>query len=73
MAGVETAPRERTVSGSGPGAGAAVEVASLRKRYGPAEAVKDVSFCIERGEMFAFLGPNGAGKTTTSATSTKAG
>jgi ABC-type branched-subunit amino acid transport system ATPase component len=29
------------------------------------QAVKDVSFCIERGEVFAFLGPNGAGKTTT--------
>ena len=50
---------------SGFGAGAAVEVASLCKRYGTVEAVKDVSFCIERGEVFAFLGPNGAGKTTT--------
>ncbi len=29
------------------------------------EAVRGVSFSIERGEVFAFLGPNGAGKTTT--------
>jgi ABC-2 type transport system ATP-binding protein len=40
-------------------------MASLCKRYGTVEAVKDVSFCIERGEVFAFMGPNGAGKTTT--------
>ena len=40
-------------------------MASLSKRYGAIEAVKDVSFSIKRGEVFAFLGPNGAGKTTT--------
>ena len=40
-------------------------MASLSKRYGAIEAVRDVSFSIERGEVFAFLGPNGAGKTTT--------
>jgi ABC-2 type transport system ATP-binding protein len=40
-------------------------VTSLRKRYGTIDAVKGVSFSIERGEVFAFLGPNGAGKTTT--------
>ena len=65
MASTKTAPREPAASGSGFGPGAAVEVASLCKRYGTVEAVKDVSFCIERGEVFAFLGPNGAGKTTT--------
>ncbi|OGV71120.1 MAG: ABC transporter [Lentisphaerae bacterium RIFOXYB12_FULL_65_16] len=36
----------------------------LRRRYRTVEAVKDVSFSIERGEMVGFLGPNGAGKTT---------
>jgi len=31
----------------------------------PVEAVKDISFCIHRGELFGMVGPNGAGKTTT--------
>ncbi len=35
------------------------------KKYGAFAAVDDVSFAVERGEIFAFLGPNGAGKTTT--------
>ncbi|MDA8101574.1 MAG: ATP-binding cassette domain-containing protein [Nitrospiraceae bacterium] len=43
----------------------AVEVDKLSKRYGEVEAVKEVSFTVEHGEVFAFLGPNGAGKTTT--------
>ena len=38
---------------------------SLSKRYGDVQAVREVSFSIGRGEVFAFLGPNGAGKTTT--------
>jgi ABC-2 type transport system ATP-binding protein len=37
----------------------------LRKLYGSLEAVKEVSFSVERGEIFSLLGPNGAGKTTT--------
>ena len=36
-----------------------------RRQYKTVEAVRDVSFTIETGEMVAFLGPNGAGKTTT--------
>jgi gliding motility-associated transport system ATP-binding protein len=42
-----------------------IEVQHLTKRYGPLTAVDDVSFKVERGEIFGFLGPNGAGKTTT--------
>ena len=44
---------------------AVIEVQNLRKRYGDTVAVKDVSFTVERGEIFGILGPNGAGKTTT--------
>ncbi len=42
-----------------------VVVRGLRKRYGAAEAARDVSFEVEQGEVFGVLGPNGAGKTTT--------
>ena len=45
--------------------GPAVEVAHLRKTYGPVIAVDDVSFSVAEGEIFGILGPNGAGKTTT--------
>ena len=43
----------------------AIEVTDLRKSYGPVEAVRGLSFNVERGEVFGLLGPNGAGKTTT--------
>jgi len=42
----------------------AITVAGLRKSFGPVRAVDDVSFVVERGQVFALLGPNGAGKTT---------
>jgi ABC-2 type transport system ATP-binding protein len=42
-----------------------IEVTTLNKRYGQTVAVQDVSFAVERGEIFGILGPNGAGKTTT--------
>ncbi|MFO7792094.1 MAG: ABC transporter ATP-binding protein [Candidatus Saliniplasma sp.] len=42
-----------------------VEASGLSKTFGDVEAVKDVSFNVEKGEFFGFLGPNGAGKTTT--------
>ena len=44
---------------------AAVLIQNLQKRYGSIEAVKDISFQVEPGEIFGLLGPNGAGKTTT--------
>jgi ABC-2 type transport system ATP-binding protein len=44
---------------------AAIEVTELQKRFGEFEAVRGVSFSVDRGEVFGFLGPNGAGKTTT--------
>jgi ABC-2 type transport system ATP-binding protein len=42
-----------------------VQVKNFRKNYGKAEAVKGISFNIEKGEIFGLIGPNGAGKTTT--------
>jgi ABC-2 type transport system ATP-binding protein len=42
-----------------------VTVRDLRKRYGPVEAARGVSFEVEPREIFGLLGPNGAGKTTT--------
>ncbi|HEY1435427.1 MAG TPA: ABC transporter ATP-binding protein [Thermoanaerobaculia bacterium] len=51
---------------SGPSGGEVVLSAEhLTKRFGPREAVSDVSFDVRAGEVFGFLGPNGAGKTTT--------
>ncbi|MBW4635701.1 MAG: ABC transporter ATP-binding protein [Iphinoe sp. HA4291-MV1] len=43
----------------------AVFIENFKKRYGTVEAVKDISFKVEPGEIFGLLGPNGAGKTTT--------
>ena len=43
----------------------AVSVRHLAKSYGDKQAVRDVSFDVEKGDVFALLGPNGAGKTTT--------
>ncbi|MCG3118823.1 MAG: putative multidrug ABC transporter ATP-binding protein YbhF [bacterium] len=42
-----------------------IEVEHFTKRYGKFTAVNDVSFTVQRGEVFALLGPNGSGKTTT--------
>jgi ABC-2 type transport system ATP-binding protein len=41
-----------------------IEAISLHKRFGPVQALRNVSFRVEPGEVAAFLGPNGAGKTT---------
>lgn len=42
-----------------------VQVEHLSKHYGPKQAVTDVSFHVEKGEILGLLGPNGAGKSTT--------
>ena len=41
-----------------------VETRSLSKTFGTVNAVNDISFAVESGEIFGFLGPNGAGKST---------
>ena len=42
-----------------------IEINNLCKNYGDAEALKDISFCVNEGEIFGFIGENGAGKSTT--------
>ena len=42
-----------------------IEVTHLTKRYGDHTALSDLSFSIEKGQIYGFLGPNGAGKSTT--------
>jgi ABC-2 type transport system ATP-binding protein len=42
-----------------------IEVRNLSKRYKKLDALKNVSFDIEQGDIFGYIGPNGAGKTTT--------
>jgi ABC-2 type transport system ATP-binding protein len=44
---------------------ASVLIENLQKSYGTVQAVRDISFKVEPGEIFGLLGPNGAGKTTT--------
>ena len=42
-----------------------IEVSHLTKRYGTHTAIADLSFHIEKGQIYGLLGPNGAGKSTT--------
>jgi ABC-2 type transport system ATP-binding protein len=62
--GIFTVPGEksqRTIASDS----AAIEVNNLTKTYNSFTAVNNVSFRVQKGEIFGFLGPNGAGKTTT--------
>lgn len=42
----------------------AIEVKNVSKRYGAVQALDDVSFSVNKGEVFGLIGPDGAGKTT---------
>ena len=42
-----------------------IDVQNITKNYGPFQALKDISFQVDKGQIVGFLGPNGAGKTTT--------
>lgn len=42
-----------------------MEIRHLHKSFGEVQAVRDLNFCVKKGELFAFLGVNGAGKSTT--------
>jgi ABC-2 type transport system ATP-binding protein len=44
---------------------ATIEVAGLRKRFGPALALDGMTFAVQPGQVTGFVGPNGAGKSTT--------
>jgi branched-chain amino acid transport system ATP-binding protein len=61
----------RSVSANTPAAGAPadterplLDVIGIQLRFGGVMAINDVSFTVDRGELFAIIGPNGAGKTS---------
>ena len=49
----------------GVGLGPAIDVHNLTKKFQQNIAVEDLTFHVDKGEVFGLLGPNGAGKTTT--------
>jgi len=42
-----------------------LDVSQVSKSFGAVQAVREVSFAVDKGEVFTIIGPNGAGKTTT--------
>lgn len=57
---------ETSLTGTSPGTDTPIiSVTGLTKRYSDLVAVDDISFSVQKGEVFGMLGPNGAGKTTT--------
>src|SRR5215470_973559 len=48
-----------------PSSGVAIQVKDLWKKYGDTEAVRGLSFDVNKGEIFGLIGPDGAGKTST--------
>ncbi len=64
----EIGPRLPPLQQSSPrghnGTGSVIEANHVKRRFGDFYAVKDVSFHVERGEIFGLLGANGAGKST---------
>jgi ABC-2 type transport system ATP-binding protein len=63
--GPRPGPRAGAARNRPPATPPAIDVAGLSKRFGPAVAVRDLSFTVSYGRITGFLGPNGAGKTTT--------
>ncbi|MBO5528428.1 MAG: ATP-binding cassette domain-containing protein, partial [Bacilli bacterium] len=42
-----------------------ISIENVTKDYGHSKGIFDISFAVNKGEVFGYLGPNGAGKTTT--------
>jgi len=57
-------PSKKNIKIANPKIPKMIQVRSVSKSFGNIEAVKDVSFTIDKGKIFGILGPNGAGKST---------
>jgi ABC-2 type transport system ATP-binding protein len=57
--------REDVLARTAATSGAAIAIRGLKKHYGAVEAVRGISFEVQRGEIFGLIGADGAGKTTT--------